>query len=163
VVAGSPGRALRGVELRVADDGEILIRGPMVAPQSVGADGWLHTGDLGRLDRDGLLHVAGRQKELIVTGGENVAPLEVERVLASHPAVVEAAVAGVPDPEWGEAIVAFLVLRSAATPEELRAWCRERLAPFKVPKSFRTVAELPRNQTGKLMRDRLDSLASAPP
>jgi o-succinylbenzoate---CoA ligase len=163
VVAGSPGRALRGVELRVADDGEILIRGPMVAPQSVGADGWLHTGDLGRLDRDGLLHVAGRQKELIVTGGENVAPLEVERVLASHPRVSEAAVAGVPDPEWGEAIVAFLVLRSPVAPEELHAWCRERLAPFKVPKSFRTVTALPRNQTGKLMRDRLDSLASAPP
>jgi o-succinylbenzoate---CoA ligase len=163
VVAGSPGRALRGVELRVADDGEILVRGPMVAPRSVGEDGWLHTGDLGRLDRDGLLHVEGRTKELIVTGGENVAPLEVERVLSSHPTVVEAAVAGVPDPEWGEAIVAFLVLRSAVAPEELRAWCRERLAPFKVPKSFRAVTELPRNQTGKLMRDRLDSLASAPP
>jgi acyl-CoA synthetase (AMP-forming)/AMP-acid ligase II len=135
----------------------------MVARQSVGEDGWLHTGDLGQLDREGLLHVEGRTKELIVTGGENVAPLEVERVLASHPAVVEAAVAGVPDPQWGEAIVAFLVLRSTVAPDELLAWCRERLAPFKVPKSFRTVAELPRNQTGKLMRDRLDSLASAPP
>jgi O-succinylbenzoic acid--CoA ligase len=163
VVAGSPGRPLRGVELRLADDGEILIRGPMVAPQSLGEDGWLHTGDLGRLDREGLLHVQGRTKELIVTGGENVAPLEVERVLASHPRVMEAAVAGVPDPEWGEAIVAFVVLRSAVAPGELRAWCRERLTPFKVPKSFRTVTELPRNQTGKLMRDRLDSLASAPP
>ena len=163
VVAGSPGRGLRGVELQVADDGEILVRGPMVAPQSIGEDGWLHTGDLGHLDREGLLHVEGRKKELIVTGGENVAPLEVERVLASHPAVVEAAVTGVPDPEWGEVIVAFLVLRPAVAPEELRAWCRERLAPFKVPKSFRLVAELPRNQTGKLMRERLDSLASAPP
>ena len=163
VVAGSPGRALRGVELRMAGDGEILVRGPMVAPQNIGEDGWLHTGDLGWLDPDGLLHVEGRTKELIVTGGENVAPLEVERVLASHPMVLEAAVAGVPDPEWGEAIVAFLVLRSAVAPGELRAWCRERLAPFKVPKSFRTVTELPRNQTGKLMRDRLDSLASAPP
>jgi len=163
VVAGSPGRALRGVELQVADDGEILIRGPMVAPQSIGANGWLHTGDLGHLDREGLLHVEGRKKELIVTGGEKVAPLEVERVLASHPAVVEAAVTGVPDPEWGEAIVAFLVLRPAVAPEDLRAWCRERLAPFKVPKSFRPVAELPRNQTGKLLRECLDSLASAPP
>jgi len=77
--------------------------------------------------------------------------------------VVEAAVTGVPDPEWGEAIVALLVLRPAVAPEELRAWCRERLAPFKVPKSFRPVDELPRNQTGKLMRECLDSLASAPP
>jgi O-succinylbenzoic acid--CoA ligase len=162
VVAGSPGRALRGVELQVADDGEILIRGPMVARGSLGEDGWLHTGDLGRVDHQGL-RIEGRRKELIVTGGENVAPLEVERVLASHPAVVEAGVAGLPDPEWGEAIVACVVLRSAVAPDELRAWCRERLTPFKVPKSFRPVAELPRNATGKLLRDRLDSLASAPP
>jgi o-succinylbenzoate---CoA ligase len=153
VVAGSPGRPLRGVELRIAPDGEILVRGPMVAPGSVGADGWLHTGDLGRLDDDGRLHVLGRSKELIVTGGENVAPLEVEQVLLSHPAVADAGVAGLPDPEWGEAVTAFVVLREPAG--DLDAWCRGRLAAFKVPKTIHVVAELPRNAGGKLMRDRL--------
>jgi o-succinylbenzoate---CoA ligase len=155
IVAGSPGRPLRGVELRIAPDGEILVRGPMVARTALGEDGWLHTGDLGRLDGDGLLHVEGRLKELIVTGGENVAPLEVEQALLTHPAVADAGVAGVPDPEWGEAIAAFVVLRDRTAPEELRAWCRERLAPHKVPKSFHEVTRLPRSANGKLLRDRL--------
>jgi o-succinylbenzoate---CoA ligase len=153
VVAGSPGRPLRGVELEIAGDGEILVRGPMVAPGAVGADGWLHTGDLGRLDGDGRLHVLGRLKELIVTGGENVAPLEVEQVLLSHPAVADAGVAGLPDPDWGEAVTAFVVLREPV--EDLDAWCRRRLAAFKVPKAIHVVTELPRNAGGKLMRDRL--------
>jgi O-succinylbenzoic acid--CoA ligase len=154
IVAGSPGRSLQGVELRVAD-GEILVRGPMVARAAVAEDGWLHTGDLGRLDGDGLLHVEGRLKELIVTGGENVSPLEVEQALLAHPAVADAAVAGRPDPEWGEAIVAFVVLREPAGPGELRGWCRERLAPHKVPKAVHPVAALPRSATGKLLRERL--------
>jgi O-succinylbenzoic acid--CoA ligase len=153
VVAGSPGRPLRGVELRIAPDGEILVRGPMVARGALGADGWLHTGDLGRLDDDGRLQVLGRLKELIVTGGENVAPLEVEQALMAHPAVADAGVAGLPDPEWGEAVTAFVVLREPAG--DLRAWCRERLAAFKVPKAIHEVAELPRNAGGKLLRDRL--------
>jgi o-succinylbenzoate---CoA ligase len=155
VVAGSPGRPLRGVELRISDVGEILVRGPMVSAGALAPDGWLHTGDLGRLDDEGLLHVEGRAKELIVTGGENVAPLEVEQALLAHPAVADAGVAGRPDPEWGEAIAAFVVLRSPATPGELREWCRERLAPHKVPKAIVEVAELPRNAGGKLLRDRL--------
>jgi O-succinylbenzoic acid--CoA ligase len=155
VVAGSPGRALRGVEVRVAADGEILIRGAMVAPGERDRDGWLHTGDRGRLDRGGLLHVEGRLKELIVTGGENVAPLEVEQALLAHPAVADAAVAGLPDPEWGEAITAFCVLRSPVHADELIAWCRGRLAPFKVPRAVREVRELPRTVNGKLLRDRL--------
>jgi o-succinylbenzoate---CoA ligase len=164
IVAGSPGRPLRGVELRIGPDGEILVRGPMVAGGSLGADGWLHTGDLGRLDANGRLHVEGRLKDLIVTGGENVAPLEVEQVLLAHPAVADAAVAGRPDPEWGEAITAFVVLRTPADgrvpsappdSEALRAWCRERLAPHKVPKSIDVVDALPRNPAGKLVRGRL--------
>jgi o-succinylbenzoate---CoA ligase len=155
VVAGSPGRPLRGVEVRISDAGEILVRGPMVSAGALAADGWLHTGDLGRLDDEGLLHVEGRAKELIVTGGENVAPLEVEQAILAHPAVADAGVAGRPDPEWGEAITAFVVLRSPATPAELREWCRERLAPHKVPKAIVEVAGLPRNENGKLMRDRL--------
>jgi o-succinylbenzoate---CoA ligase len=155
VVAGSPGRALLGVQLRVAGDGEILIRGAMVAPRAAGEDGWLHTGDLGRLDDAGLLHVEGRKKELIVTAGENVAPLEVERALLSHPAVADAGVAGLADEVWGEAITAFVVLSAPVGADELLAWCRERLDAFKVPKAVRVVDELPRNANGKLLRDRL--------
>jgi O-succinylbenzoic acid--CoA ligase len=158
VVAGSPGRALPGVELRIAPDGEILVRGEMVAPGEADRDGWLHTGDLGRLDEDGGLHVLGRVKELIISGGENVAPLEIEQVLLEHPAVSDAGVAGLPDPDWGEAVTAFVVLRAAATPDELLDWCRERLAPFKVPKAIRAVERLPRNSGGKLQRDRLAEL-----
>jgi O-succinylbenzoic acid--CoA ligase len=157
VVAGSPGRALRGVELQVADDGEILIRGPMVARGSVAEDGWLHTGDLGRLDDEGLLHVEGRKKELIVTGGEKVAPLEVEHALLSHPDVADAGVAARPDPEWGETIVAYVVVRAPVAPQALRRWCRQRLEGFKVPKQVVIVDELPRSATGKLLRDRLDT------
>jgi len=155
VVAGSPGRALRGVQLRIAGDGEILIRGAMVAPRAAGADGWLHTGDLGRLDEAGLLHVEGRKKEVIVTAGENVAPLEVEAALLSHPAVADAGVAGLADEIWGEAITAFVVLNAPVKADELLAWCRERLDAFKVPKAVQVVDELPRNTNGKLLRDRL--------
>jgi o-succinylbenzoate---CoA ligase len=155
VVAGSPGRPLRGVELEIAPDGEILVRGAMVARGAVAADGWLHTGDLGALDPDGRLRVLGRLKELIVTGGENVAPLEVEQALLGHPAVADAGVAGLPDPDWGEAVTAFVVLSEPVEPDELRAWCRERLAPFKVPKAIHLLERLPRNTGGKLLRDRL--------
>jgi o-succinylbenzoate---CoA ligase len=155
VVAGSPGRPLRGVELRIGAGGEILVRGPMVARGTADADGWLQTGDAGRLDEHGLLHVEGRLKELIVTGGENVAPLEVEQALLAHPAVADAGVAGRPDPEWGEAITAFVVLREPAAEAALRAWCGERLAPHKVPKRVHAVDALPRNAAGKLLRERL--------
>jgi o-succinylbenzoate---CoA ligase len=155
IVAGSPGRPLTGVELEIAPDGEILVRGPMVARAEIADDGWLHTGDLGRLDEDGSLHVLGRLKELIVTGGENVAPFEVEQVLLGHPAVADAGVAGLPDPEWGEAVTAFVVLREPIDGEQLRAWCRERLEAFKVPKAIHAVDRLPRNAGGKLLRDRL--------
>ncbi|MBA2751696.1 MAG: AMP-binding protein, partial [Actinobacteria bacterium] len=155
VVAGSPGRVLRGAELRIAHDGEILMRGEMVARNEVAADGWLRTGDSGRLDPDGLLHVEGRLKDLIVTGGENVAPLEVEHVLMAHPAVADAGVAGLPDPEWGEVVTAFVVLREPVAADELLAWSRERLEGFKAPKTVHVVDSLPRNSGGKLRRDRL--------
>jgi o-succinylbenzoate---CoA ligase len=157
VVAGSPGRPLRGVELQTGAGGEILVRGAMVAAGELSPDGWLHTGDLGRLDEQGRLHVDGRLKELIVTGGENVAPLEVEQVLLAHPAVADAAVTGRPDPEWGEAITALVVVRKAAREGELRAWCRARLQPHKVPKLIEIVESLPRNAAGKLLRERLRS------
>lgn len=159
VVAGIPGRPLRGAEVRITEDGEILVRGPMVARGALAPDGWLHTGDRGHFDDDGLLHVEGRIKELIVTGGENVSPLEVEHALLEHPAVRDAGVAGLPDPEWGEAVTAFVVLDG--DPGDLRAWCRERLAPHKVPKAVHAVGELPRNAAGKLLRDRLASRTAA--
>ena len=124
----------------------------MVARGALAADGWLHTGDLGRLDEHGLLHVEGRLKDLIVTGGENVAPLEVEQALLSHPAVADAGVAGLPDAEWGEVVTAFVVLREPADAEELLAWARERLEAFKAPKAIHVVDSLPRNSGGKLLR-----------
>ena len=133
-------------------DGEVLVRGAMVARGALAADGWLHTGDRGRLDDEGRLHLEGRIKDLIVTGGEKVAPALVEGALSAHPAVADAGVVGLADPEWGEAVTAFVVLREPVDPEELRAWCRERLAPHEVPKRVVPVDELPRNAAGKLMR-----------
>jgi O-succinylbenzoic acid--CoA ligase len=151
VTGGVP---LTGAEVAVGEAGEILLRGPMVAPGAVAADGWLHTGDHGTLE-DGRLRVEGRIKELIVTGGENVAPVAVERALVEHPAVADVGVAGVPDREWGEAVTAFVVLRSEASDGELIAFARERLAPHEVPKRVVRVESLPRTAAGKLLRRRI--------
>ena len=151
------GVPLLGTELRIAADGEVLVRGRTVAAGALGPDGWLHTGDLGALDPAGRLVIAGRKADTIVTGGENVAPVEVETVILEHPGVVDAAVFGRADPEWGEAIVAQVVLADGAdvAPEALRAHCAARLAPFKVPKRFEPVAGVPRGTTGKLLRREL--------
>ena len=154
--AGSAGRPLLGVELSVSAEAEILARGPMVSPGALDpGDGWLHTGDRGRLDDEGHLWVEGRLKDVIVTGGENVACAEVERVLEEHPAVVEAAVVGLPDPEWGEAVTAFVVLDADGDGGDLIAHCRERLAGYKVPRGLHLVDALPRNAAGKLLRREL--------
>jgi O-succinylbenzoic acid--CoA ligase len=135
--------------LRV-EDGEIVVAGPTVA-----AEGWLRTGDLGEL-RDGRLRVSGRKSDTIVSGGENIAPAEVEAVLAEHAAVSEAAVIGVPHAEWGEALRAIVVLAGTASAEELRAHCAARLARFKVPKEIVfTDGPLPRTPSGKLLRREL--------
>jgi O-succinylbenzoic acid--CoA ligase len=141
-----------GAELAIGDQREILVRGPMVSPGAVGPDGWLHTGDVGTIGRDGRLSVEGRLTDLIVTGGENVAPAVVEAALLAHPGLADAGVAGQPDPEWGEAVTARVVLRSPAGPGELRAFCAERLARYKVPKAIEAVAALPRTSSGKLLR-----------
>ncbi|HLH15099.1 MAG TPA: AMP-binding protein, partial [Solirubrobacteraceae bacterium] len=144
--------------LRIAPDGEILVRGPTVAPAAPAEDGWLHTGDLGELDADGALRVRGRKADTIVSGGENVAPAEVEAVLESHPGVLEAAVIGRPDERWGEAVAAIVVARPGAELDlaQLRAHCAARLAPFKVPKSLTLAdAPLPRTRSGKLQRREL--------
>jgi O-succinylbenzoic acid--CoA ligase len=148
-------RLLPGVEVRTADDGELLVRGPMVAPGSVAEDGWLHTGDRGRVGPDGRLHVDGRLKDVIVTGGENVSAPEVEEALLSHPAVADAAVVARPDPEWGEAVVAYVVLGAEAADAELIAHCRGLLAGHKVPRAIERVSELPRSASGKLLKGRL--------
>jgi o-succinylbenzoate---CoA ligase len=152
--AGSP---LFCTSVSTAPDGEILVAGPTVAPAAAGPDGLLRTGDLGELDDRGRLRVTGRRAETIVTGGENVAPAEVERVLEEHPAVAEAAVHGRPDPEWGEAVVATVVLRDGMRVDaaELRAHCRAALAGFKVPKAIDFAGSLPRTASGKLRRDAL--------
>jgi len=138
--------------VRLADDGEILVSGPTVAPA---ARPVLATGDLGARGADGVLHVVGRKADTIVTGGENVAPVEVEAVLEGHPAVVEAAVHGAPHPEWGEAVVATVVVRDDVSEADLRAHCADRLAAFKVPKAIRFADALPRTRSGKLVRSRL--------
>jgi o-succinylbenzoate---CoA ligase len=151
------GLPLDGVELRLADDSEILVRGPIVAPGALATDGWLHTGDLGAFDGDGRLQITGRRADTIVSGGENVAPAEVEAVLLEHPSVAEAAVFARPDPEWGEAVIAAVVPRDGEPVDAsaLKAHCAARLAPFKVPKRFEARTELPRTPSGKLLRREL--------
>jgi len=150
--------------------GEIEVRGPSLFAGYVGRasetaaaftlDGWYRTGDLGRLDDDGYLTVADRRLDLIVSGGENVYPAEVEAVLMSHPAIADAGVAGRPDATWGAVPVAAVVLRAgaAATDEEILTHCRQRLAGFKVPSRIVVLAELPRVGAGKLNREALRDL-----
>jgi len=152
------GPALFCTRVRIASAREILVAGPTVAPGTLQPDGWLHTGDEGALDAEGNLIVTGRAGDTIITGGENVAPAEIEAVLESHPAVAEAAVHGAPDPEWGERVVATIVLRAGqtATEEELRGYCRVRLAGYKMPRVYRFAPGLPRTTSGKLMRRSLE-------
>jgi O-succinylbenzoic acid--CoA ligase len=149
------GWPLLGVELSLGEDDEVLVRGKTVASGTLAPDGWLHTGDRGRFDEDGRLEIIGRIADTIVTGGENVAPIEVEEVLLEHPAVLDAAVFGRPDPEWGEQVVARVVARQPVAPDELRAHCGARLAAFKVPKTFEFAEDVPRGPTGKLLRREL--------
>jgi O-succinylbenzoic acid--CoA ligase len=144
------GHPLPGIAVELAPDGEILVTGATVA-----GGGTLRTGDLGRLDERGRLTVIGRKADTIITGGENVGPAEVEAVLLEHPAVADAGVFGRPDPEWGESVTARVVLRAAASPDELRAWCAARLAGFKVPKAVELADALPRTASGKLLRRKL--------
>jgi O-succinylbenzoic acid--CoA ligase len=179
---GSAGKPLFGTELRIVSDsgeecspgaaGEIVVRGPSVTPgylnrtEATAAalrDGWLHTGDIGCLDDDGYLYVLDRRDDLIVSGGENVYPAEVESVLESHADVREAGVYGRGDERWGQAVMAVVVPRAAATtsPEELIAFCRERLAGYKTPIQVEFAAALPRNAAGKLLRRALADRGSA--
>jgi acyl-CoA synthetase (AMP-forming)/AMP-acid ligase II len=180
---GSVGIAQIGIELRIADAddralepgdiGEILVRGPTVmrgywnnaaATAATLANGWLHTGDVGSVDADGYLTLKDRSKDLIISGGSNIYPREVEEALLLHPDVAEAAVIGRAHDEWGEEVVACVVARGEEPPvgeaarkleRALDAWCLGHIARFKRPKAYWFVAELPKNNTGKVLKTEL--------
>jgi fatty-acyl-CoA synthase len=165
-----------GVDLRIFDDqdnelpwdgvtpGEIrarsnhVMKGYWERPEETAdalAGGWLHTGDVATMSPDGFLTIVDRKKDLIISGGENISSVEVENALAEHPAVLEAAVVGVPDERWGEVPRAFVALRAGqtASPDELIGFVRERLAHFKAPKEVRVLDALPRGGTGKVLKN----------
>lgn len=174
---GSAGKPLMPTELRIVgaaegrwaaagEIGEIIVRGPTISPgylnhpEATGRavrDGWLHTGDLGYLDADGYLYVVDRRDDLIISGGENVYPAEVEAVLLAHPDVAEAAVIGLPDAQWGQVPVAAVRLRvgTSVSPHALREFCLTRLARYKTPTQIRIVSDLPHTAAGKLLRRRV--------
>lgn len=173
----SVGRPLPGVELRIVDSsgaalptgesGEIMTRSaanmagyflqPHATKEAVEPNGWLHTGDAGYVDVDGYIYLRDRIKDLIITGGENVYPVEVELALREHPRVADVAVIGLPDTKWGEIVAAFIVATAGPTPDakEIMAWARERIGGFKVPKRVEFIADLPRNASGKVLRREL--------
>jgi acyl-CoA synthetase (AMP-forming)/AMP-acid ligase II len=169
----SAGRAVPGVEVRVVDDhdvdvpsgevGEVIVRGPNVMrgywkqPEATAEalrGGWMHTGDMATLDEDAFVYIVDRKKDMIISGGENVYSTEVEAVLYQHPAVLEAAVVGVPDPRWGEAVLAIIAAKPGqqVTADELRAYCRERIAGYKIPRSVNFLESLPKTATGKISK-----------
>ncbi|TDC51186.1 acyl-CoA synthetase [Actinomadura sp. KC345] len=178
------GTPVEGTGVRVVDaagevvpvgrSGELLLRGarltqgyygdPEATARAIDADGWLHTGDLAVMDARGRLRIAGRLTDMIKTGGENVAPEEVEEVVTGHPGVARAAVVGVPDARWGELVVAFVVPEPGADfdPDAVTAYCRERLTPFKVPRRWTVVGELPLTASAKVRRAELRRRAAAP-
>ncbi|NEB02875.1 long-chain fatty acid--CoA ligase [Streptomyces sp. SID13726] len=181
---GSVGRPVPHTRVRIVDDtgkevpagelGEITLRGPKVfagywrdekATSAALREGWFHTGDIGHVDEEGFLYIDDRKKDMIVSGGENIATPEVERVLYEHPAVLEAAVVGLTHPRWGEVPRAFVVLRPGTDTgaAELREFCRARLARFKVPARFDFVGELPRTPSGKVLKRTLRDLPAEEP
>jgi long-chain acyl-CoA synthetase len=142
--------------------GELIVRGPNVMngyykmeEETAAAirDGWLYTGDLARMDEEGYFYIVDRKKELIIVGGYNVYPREVEEVLYNHPQIVEAAVIGVPDPEMGEAVSCYVVKNDPSLTEEaVKEYCKEHLAKYKLPSHIEFLEELPKNTTGKILR-----------
>jgi long-chain acyl-CoA synthetase len=176
-VIGSVGTAAPGVEIQIRDqdghlleqgmEGEICVRGRNIMrgylnhPEGTRAafweNGWFRSGDIGRFDSDGYLYIVDRLKDMIITGGENVYPKEVEDVLYARPEVEECAVIGLPDAEWGERVAAFIVARPGETidPQALKAFLKSRLSAFKVPKEFRAVSELPKSPAGKILKRRM--------
>jgi O-succinylbenzoic acid--CoA ligase len=169
---GSAGKPLFFNQIKIkgtetpGEKGEVFIRGPHVTPGYVGRfegldpleDGWLPTGDIGYLDAEGYLYIVDRRSDLIISGGENIYPAEIENVLAAHPNVREAGVCGEEHSKWGSVPIAFVVVSGNVTEDDLISFCEERLARYKVPKSFRFVDELPRNGSNKLLRRKLKEL-----
>jgi fatty-acyl-CoA synthase len=170
--AGSVGKPQPFSEVKLVDasgaetdEGELLVRGPGITPgywqrpdataAAFTVDGWLRSGDVARRDADGYYTIVDRIKDMFISGGENVYPAEVERVLVTHPAVADVAVVGVPDQRWGEVGKAVLVTRQPVDPDEIRAFCRQHLATYKVPAHVELVAELPRNAAGKVLKGQL--------
>jgi len=151
-------------DVAIGQPGELWFRTPQLmqgyhnkpdaTAETITADGWFRSGDIGRVDDEGFIFVEDRLKDMIISGGENIYSVEVERALTDHPAVGDAAVFGIPDDKWGESVKAVVELSGGqeATPEELIAWCRDRLAGYKCPRSVEIMAELPRNPTGKLLK-----------
>ena len=172
----SAGKASFGVAMRIVDDemqdvptgeiGEVATRSDQVmdgylempeATERALRDDWFRAGDMGYVDADGYLYLHGRNKDMIIRGGENIYPFEIESVLAEHPAIAQCAVVGVPDEHWGEAVRAFVTFGNGqqSTVEELTAHCAERLARFKNPREFVVVNELPTNASGKILKREL--------
>lgn len=167
-VATTAGLPCEDIEVRVADDGEVLVRGygvmqgylddPVATAEAIDEEGWLHTGDLGNFTEAGRLRIVGRKKDMFIVGGFNAYPAEIEGFLLEHPAVAQAAVIGVPDDRLGQVGKAFIVAKgdtTAVSGDELIAWSRERMAGFKVPRFVEFLDGLPLNATGKVMKDRL--------
>ena len=174
-VATTAGVPCEGVEVRIAEDAEVLVRGynvmqgylddPEATAAAIDAEGWLHTGDLGEFTDDGRLRIVGRKKDMFIVGGFNAYPAEIEGFLVEHPAIAQAAVIGVADERMGQVGKAFVVLRdgpeaAAVTAEELVAWSRERMAGYKVPRYVEFLDELPLNATGKVMKNVLEARAT---
>jgi 2-furoate---CoA ligase len=172
---GCAGRPSLNAQLRIGDDGEILCHmssdeafagywNRPDADEKAIRDGWYHTGDVGRFDDDGDLWILGRVDDMIISGGENVHPLEVEDVLAGHPRVAEVAVVGAPDERLGQRVVAVVVPGGELTPEELDEWClgSDTLARFKRPREYRFVDALPKSPSGKILRRMIREEAAAP-
>jgi acyl-CoA synthetase (AMP-forming)/AMP-acid ligase II len=181
-ISATSGRAVPGVEIKIAPPatagdetraGEILVRGynvmagylddPEATRDAIDADGWFHSGDVGWLDEHGNLRITDRIKDLFIVGGFNVYPAEVEAMVLTHPSVADVAVVGAPDPRLGEVGVAFVVARHPIDADDLIAWCRERLANFKVPRRVHFVDALPVNASGKVTKFELRALARTDP
>lgn len=164
-VATTAGVPCEGAAVRIADDGEVLVRGygvmqgylddPAGTAEAIDADGWLHTGDLGTFTETGRLRIVGRKKDMFIVGGFNAYPAEIEVFLLNHPAVAQAAVIGVPDERMGQVGKAFVLANAEVSESDLLAWCRERMAGFKMPRTVEFLDELPLNATGKVMKDQL--------
>jgi acyl-CoA synthetase (AMP-forming)/AMP-acid ligase II len=171
-IATTSGRAIPGVEVRLLDDGEVVVRGynlmkgyldnPAATAEAIDADGWLHTGDIAVMDGNGNITITDRKKDMFIVGGFNAYPAEIEKIMTGHPDVAQVAIIGVPDDRLGEVGMAFVVPTAGTTPsgEELVAWSREQMANYKVPRRVEFVDALPLNASGKVLKTDLREQAA---